>query len=165
MGQTKHQLDFVILFGQYIDCLSLLSARQIGTLGYVRPGDHNLCLHIKDLMQAKIRLHTENQIHRLPGSTIKVCVVVVGGFHCIMWSHHFRIGLKLGCDNYLAQSGKQDDSAYCCMCFHPMHTLSCWHSTLDWHSTQDWHSHRTGLQLGTLSLTTCKAECKVFVEY
>ena len=25
--------------------------------------------------------------------------MVVGGFHCIMWSHQLRVGLKLGCDN------------------------------------------------------------------
>ena len=26
-----------------------------------------------------VRLHTENQLHSLPGSALKVCVVVVGG--------------------------------------------------------------------------------------
>ena len=27
-----------------------------------------------------VRLHTENQLHSLPGSALKVCVVVVGGW-------------------------------------------------------------------------------------
>ena len=47
-------------------------------------------------------MHTENQLHILPGSDLKVCVVGGGGggFHCIMWSPQLRFVLELGCDNY-----------------------------------------------------------------
>jgi hypothetical protein len=52
----------------------------------------------------KIRLHTENQLPGSPGSALKVCVVGWwggGGFHSIMWSPQLRLGLELGCDNFM----------------------------------------------------------------
>ena len=63
-------------------------------------GDPNFVLHISSSW-VKIRLYAENQLPRLSGSALKVCVGWVGGcgFHSIMWSHRLRIGLKLGCDN------------------------------------------------------------------
>ena len=55
-----------------------------------------------------INQNQPNWLPRLPGSPLKVCVVVVGwgwwwfgGFHLIMWSHQLSLGLKLGCDNFL----------------------------------------------------------------
>ena len=49
----------------------------------------------------EIRLSTKNQVPMLPGSTIKVCVVVGwwwwgGGFHSIMWSHQLRSWVEVG---------------------------------------------------------------------
>ena len=61
----------------------------------------------------KIMLHTENQLPRLYGSALKVsCVmmVVVGGFHSIMWSHQLCVGLKLDCGQKLLSAALKKDT-------------------------------------------------------
>jgi hypothetical protein len=45
-----------------------------------------------------LRLHTENQLHKLPGSASKVCVVVVGGVES-EFSDHFGYSLALAKPN------------------------------------------------------------------
>ena len=42
-------------------------------------GNPNFCLSIS-FSWINLRLHTKNKLSKLPGSTLKVCVVVLGGW-------------------------------------------------------------------------------------
>ena len=73
------------------------------TLGQGGSGDPKCGLQHSSIW-IKIRLHTENQVPRLSGSTLKVWEG--GGVVCSTQSHQFCIGLTFGCDNkgYLSQT-------------------------------------------------------------
>ena len=61
-----------------------------------------MVLHISPTW-VKIRLHTENQLHRLPGSALKVPGGWVVGYYPLSSPAPTHVEVELGCDNIQVQ--------------------------------------------------------------